>query len=120
MIARRCALFAAALLSGCAVGPDFHTPAPPAQTAYDRQAPAPMAAPAGVAGGTQTLGAGAPQDGFGVRGGGVIVFNAIRRYLIFSGICDKYTHLHSTKTYRHFDDVQLLYYIHIFIVRLPI
>ncbi len=64
MIARRCALFAAALLSGCAVGPDFHTPAPPAQTAYDRQAPAPMAAPAGVAGGTQTLGAGAPQDGW--------------------------------------------------------
>ena len=63
MIRRRSILLAAALLSGCAVGPNFHTPASPAQTAYERQAPTPMVAPAGVAGGTQTVGAGAlPED----------------------------------------------------------
>lgn len=60
----RLAPLTAVLLAGCAVGPNFHTPAAPAQTDYDRTAPAPMAAPAGVAGGTQTFGPGAPQDGW--------------------------------------------------------
>ena len=44
-----------ALASGCAVGPDFHSPAPPAQTAYTAAPVQPMAAAQGLAGGTQTL-----------------------------------------------------------------
>lgn len=48
----------ALLLGGCAVGPNFHAPAAPAETAYDREGTAAMAAP----GGTQQWVAGAPQD----------------------------------------------------------
>jgi len=48
----------ALLLGGCAVGPNFHAPAAPTQTAYDREGTAAMAAP----GGTQQWVAGAPQD----------------------------------------------------------
>jgi NodT family efflux transporter outer membrane factor (OMF) lipoprotein len=53
---------AALLLGGCAVGPNFHAPAAPTETAYDRDGKAPMAAPTGVAGGTQQWVAGAPQE----------------------------------------------------------
>jgi NodT family efflux transporter outer membrane factor (OMF) lipoprotein len=45
-----------ALATGCTVGPDFHTPAPPAQTAYDREPLAPLAGPDG----TQSWAPGAP------------------------------------------------------------
>jgi NodT family efflux transporter outer membrane factor (OMF) lipoprotein len=64
MTAARLAPWAALLLGGCAMGPAFHAPAAPTQTAYDRETPAPMPAPAGVAGGTQQWVAGAPQDGW--------------------------------------------------------
>lgn len=57
-------LLVALLLSGCAVGPNFHAPAAPADTTYDGQTPAPMSAAAGPAGGTQTWTQGAPQDGW--------------------------------------------------------
>lgn len=43
------------LLSACAVGPDFHRPPPPVQTAYTADTPQAMAAPLGQAGGTQTF-----------------------------------------------------------------
>lgn len=52
------------LLGGCAVGPDFHSPAAPVQTAYDREGRDPMVAPAGVAGGTQQWVAGARREGW--------------------------------------------------------
>jgi NodT family efflux transporter outer membrane factor (OMF) lipoprotein len=52
----------ALLLGGCAVGPNFHTPAAPTETTFDKDGKAPMAAPAGVAGGTQQWVAGTPQD----------------------------------------------------------
>lgn len=61
---RRLAPIAALLLAGCAVGPNFHAPAAPADTTYNGQAPAPMTAAAGPAGGTQTWTQGAPQDGW--------------------------------------------------------
>jgi NodT family efflux transporter outer membrane factor (OMF) lipoprotein len=51
-------------LAGCAVGPNFHAPAPPALTAYDRDGKAAMAAPVGVAGGTQHWVDGTPHDGW--------------------------------------------------------
>jgi len=51
----------ALLLAGCAVGPNFHAPAAPAATAYDKEGAAPLAAPLGVAGGTQQFVAGAPR-----------------------------------------------------------
>lgn len=44
-----------ALATGCAVGPDFHAPPPPIETAYTADPTPPMAAPQGLAGGTQTL-----------------------------------------------------------------
>lgn len=44
-----------ALATGCAVGPDFHRPAPPKETTYAPDVARRMAAPDGVAGGTQTL-----------------------------------------------------------------
>lgn len=64
MTIRRSALVGALLLGGCAVGPNFHAPAAPAQTAYDTDDKAALAAPAGVAGGAQQWVAGAPQDGW--------------------------------------------------------
>jgi NodT family efflux transporter outer membrane factor (OMF) lipoprotein len=42
-----------ALATACTVGPNFHKPAPPPQTRYDREPLSPLAAPDGVAGGTQ-------------------------------------------------------------------
>ena len=51
-----------AMVTGCAVGPNFKTPAAPAQTTYDRDPAQPMTAHAGVAGGTQQWVAGVPQD----------------------------------------------------------
>lgn len=60
MSARQVIVAAACVLtSGCAVGPDFHTPARPAQTAYAPATPSAITAPDGVAGGTQVLSAGA-------------------------------------------------------------
>lgn len=53
---------AALLLGGCAVGPNFHAPAAPAQTAYDRDGKGAMTAPAGIGGGTQQWVTGAPHD----------------------------------------------------------
>jgi NodT family efflux transporter outer membrane factor (OMF) lipoprotein len=50
------------LLGGCVVGPNFHGPAAPAQTNYDKEQPAPLAAPDGIAGGTQRWVGGAPRD----------------------------------------------------------
>ncbi|PTR07229.1 MULTISPECIES: efflux transporter outer membrane subunit [unclassified Novosphingobium] len=50
---------ACVLASGCAVGPDFHAPAPPVQTAYAPATPTAITAPGSVAGGTQVLSAGA-------------------------------------------------------------
>src|SRR5258707_13891917 len=44
-------LAALALLSGCAVGPDFHRPAPPTVSGYTREAPSPQTASAEVPGG---------------------------------------------------------------------
>lgn len=62
---RLCASAATALiLSGCAVGPNFHAPAAPAQTAYDHDGKDAMVAPAGVAGGNQQWVDGAPHDGW--------------------------------------------------------
>jgi NodT family efflux transporter outer membrane factor (OMF) lipoprotein len=50
------AALAALLLSGCAVGPNFKTPAAPAVSAYEPQQPATTAATPGVAGGeAQTI-----------------------------------------------------------------
>ena len=54
----------ALLLGGCAVGPNFHAPAAPAQTAYDHDDKVAMPAPAGIAGGTQHWVEGAPHDGW--------------------------------------------------------
>ena len=54
----------ALLLGGCAVGPNFHAPAAPAQTAYDHDDKVAMPAPAGIAGGTQHWVDGAPHDGW--------------------------------------------------------
>lgn len=51
---------ALALTAGCTVGPDFHQPAPPHETSYAPKTPETLRAPDGVAGGTQTLSAGAP------------------------------------------------------------
>ncbi|WP_420381542.1 efflux transporter outer membrane subunit [Novosphingobium sp.] len=53
---------AGALVTACSVGPNFHAPAAPVQTAYDKEGTAPMIAPAGVAGGAQQWVAGMPQD----------------------------------------------------------
>lgn len=53
---------ASLLLAGCAVGPNFHAPAAPVQTAYDRDGKDAMAAAAGIAGGTQQWVSGAPHD----------------------------------------------------------
>ena len=47
------ALAAAALLSGCAVGPDFHRPTPPAIGGYTAQPPAATSSTANVAGGEE-------------------------------------------------------------------
>ncbi|HKW95256.1 MAG TPA: efflux transporter outer membrane subunit [Methylomirabilota bacterium] len=46
-------LAAVALLSGCAVGPDFHRPTGPTVTGYTRQPLAPTTASTGVAGGEE-------------------------------------------------------------------
>src|SRR5260370_34912707 len=49
-------LAALALLSGCAVGPDFHRPAPPTGSGYTREALSPQtAAAAGPGGGAQRV-----------------------------------------------------------------
>ena len=57
---RHASLGLLALLGGCAVGPDFHQPAPPPQQAYTQDPAAPMAAPDGPAGGTQQVHVGPP------------------------------------------------------------
>src|SRR5258708_11019735 len=44
-------LAALALLSGCAVGPDFHRPAPPTVSGYTRESLSPQTASAEVPGG---------------------------------------------------------------------
>jgi NodT family efflux transporter outer membrane factor (OMF) lipoprotein len=54
----------ALLLGGCAVGPNFHAPAAPTQTTFDHDGKAAMAAPAGLAGGTQQWVDGTPHDGW--------------------------------------------------------
>ncbi|WP_353226555.1 efflux transporter outer membrane subunit [Novosphingobium sp.] len=61
---RRSGLGTLLLLGGCTVGPDFHTPAPPAATAYDREGTPAMVAPVGVAGGTQQWVDGRLRDGW--------------------------------------------------------
>jgi NodT family efflux transporter outer membrane factor (OMF) lipoprotein len=55
---------AALLVTGCTVGPNFHAPAAPTETRYDRDGTGTIAAPAGLAGGAQQWVAGAPQDGW--------------------------------------------------------
>ena len=53
-IGRSVALCAAAILGGCTVGPDFHTPAPPAATAYlPGGGPVPTVSASGKDGGPQ-------------------------------------------------------------------
>ncbi len=47
------ALLAAALLSGCALGPDFHRPDPPAVDGYTSRPPAAVASPVGAPGGEE-------------------------------------------------------------------
>ena len=56
----RLSVCAALLLGGCAVGPDFHPPAAPTQTAYDKEANTALVAPDG----TQNWVTGAPHDGW--------------------------------------------------------
>jgi len=59
-----CAAAAALLLCGCAVGPNFKTPAPPTIKAYAPDQPAATVATPGVAGGAaQTLASGADLPG---------------------------------------------------------
>jgi NodT family efflux transporter outer membrane factor (OMF) lipoprotein len=57
---KRASLSLLMLLGGCAVGPDFHQPAAPKQQVYTPEPITPMAAPEGLAGGTQQLHDGAP------------------------------------------------------------
>ncbi|MDE1918174.1 MAG: efflux transporter outer membrane subunit [Sphingomonadales bacterium] len=48
------------LATGCAVGPDFHQPAPPRQDSYAPDTPTALPAPDGAAGGTQRFSAALP------------------------------------------------------------
>lgn len=57
---KRASLSLLALLGGCAVGPDFHSPAAPTQRAYTPEPIGAMAAPEGPAGGMQLLHNAAP------------------------------------------------------------
>ncbi|WP_206244495.1 efflux transporter outer membrane subunit [Novosphingobium terrae] len=52
---KRASLGLMLMLSGCAVGPDFHQPAAPKQQAYTPEPLTPMTAPEGLAGGTQQV-----------------------------------------------------------------